>query len=72
METGLSECLFYLNSRHFEYCNNFGISFDVDNFEYKLEEIIEKYSLFDQLQNYNFDFNNSFSTLINHLYAPLK
>lgn len=71
MEAGLSRLpILHLNSGALpEYCNNFGVSFDVDNFEYKLEEIIEKYSFyFDQLQNYNFDFNNSFSTLINHLY----
>ena len=39
-----------------EYCSKFGITFDLHDFEIKLEEIISKYDFsFEKLSKYNFD-----------------
>ena len=61
MEAGLSRLpILHLNSGGLpEYCKNYGVTFEVENFENKLEEIIENYSFyFKELENYNYDFKN--------------
>ena len=54
-----------------EYCNKFGITFDLHNFERKLEEIILKYDFFfKKLSKYNFnddDMINEYDILIKKL-----
>jgi len=52
-----------------EYCNDYGLSFDLDNIEEKLNEIINKYHIyFDNLKNYPYDFKyaaNSLDDILN-------
>ena len=43
-----------------EYCNDYGLSFELENFEEKLSEIINNYSIYyDNLNNYPYDFDNA-------------
>ena len=46
-----------------EYCNEYGVSFQLDNLEEKLVEIINNYSYyFNNLEKYLYDFNNAAKT----------
>lgn len=48
-----------------EYCENFGIEFDEDNFEKKFFEILEKYDdLYDDLRFYPYSFDSAYEKLI--------
>lgn len=53
--------ILYINSGGIpEYCNDYGLSFELENFEEKLSEIINNYSIYyDNLNNYPYDFDNA-------------
>ena len=59
-----------------EYCSKFGITFDLHNFETKLNEIISKYDFFfKKLSKYNFnddDMINEYYTLIKKLVSKKR